>query len=334
MMSGAFDKTRAVENAVAAIDRQFGRGSIMLLGDGEPVEPLAAIPTGSLGLDAAIGVGGYPRSRVVELFGPKGGGKTTLGLHAVASAQAMGGIAAFVDAGHALDVRYAAAAGARVDKLYLSQPDTGEQALEIVEILCRSGGVDLIVVDSVNALIPRAEIEGEMGDHHLGLQARLLSQALRKLTAVVHRTGTCLLFVTEVEPGATVPCANALRFYSSVRLDVRKVQEEKDGDRVVGQLTRVRVVKNKIARPFAEAEFTIRSGMGIDRIAELADLAIAHGVPEGSADLPAFREASDGTSRQKLAAMLRGSGKLRHVVEAEVRERLGLPPSAAPTAPP
>jgi recombination protein RecA len=331
MMSGGLDKLRAVENAVAAIDRQFGRGSILSLGDESPLDPVAGIPTASLGLDAAIGVGGYPRGRVVELFGPSGGGKTTLGLHAVASAQAMGGIAAFVDAEHSLDVRHASGIGVQVDKLYLSQPDTGEQALEIVEILSRSGGVDLVVVDSVNALVPRAQIEGEASTDHDGIQARLVSQALRKLTAVAHRTGTCLLFVTEVEGGVRVPCANALKFYASVRLDVRKVQEEKDGDRVVGNVTRVRVVKNKVARPFAEAEFVIAPGTGIDRTAELADLAIAHGVLERSGDLPVFQEGSIGKSRQKLAAMLRESEKLRRVVEAEVREQLGLPPPA-PTA--
>lgn len=327
-MSGAFEKTRAVENAVAAIDRQFGRGSIMLLGDGEPAEPLAAIPTGSLGLDAAIGVGGHPRGRVVELFGPKGGGKTTLGLHAVASAQAMGGIAAFVDAEHALDVRYAAAVGVQVDKLYLSQPDTGEQALEIVEILCRSGGIDVIVVDSVNALVPRAQLEGETGDECFGIQARLMSQALRKLTAVAHRTGTCLVFVTEVERATTVPCANALKFYSSVRLDVHKVQDEMEGKQVAGHVTRVRVVKNKVARPFAEAEFVIRFGTGIDRGAELAEQAIALGVFDGSADLPV----SIARDAKKLAAALRETEKLRRVVEAEVRERLGLPPPMPATA--
>jgi recombination protein RecA len=325
-MSASLEKARAVETAVAAIDRQFGRGSIVSLGDAEPIEKVGAIPTGSLGLDAAIGVGGHPRGRVVELFGPKGAGKTTLGLHAVASAQATGGIAAFVDTSHTLDIRYAAALGVSVDKLYLSQPDTGEQALEIVEILCRSGGVDLIVVDSVNALTPRAEIEGEMGDAHVGLQARLMSQALRKLTAVAHRTGTCLLFVTEVEGGTGVPCANALKFYSSVRLDVRTVQEERDGDRVVGNAVRVRVVKNKVARPFGEAEFTILFGMGVDRIAELADQAIALGVLDGSADLPV----SIARDAKKLAAALRASEKLQRFVEAEVRDRLGLTPATSP----
>ncbi len=318
-MTESFEKTRAVENAVAAIDRQFGRGSIVCLGDSDPVEPVSAIPTGSLGLDAAIGVGGYPRGRVVELFGPPSAGKTTLGLHAVASAQASGGIAAFVDAEHTLDVRYAAAIGVAVDKLYLSQPDTGEQALEIVEILCRSGGMDLVVVDSVNSLVPRMEIEGEMDVRHEGLQARLVSQALRKLTAVVHRTGTSLLFISKVEGGSTFACANALKFYSSVRIDVRKVQDEMDGERVVGNVMRTRVVKNKAARPFAEAEFSIHFGTGIDRIAELADLAVAHGVLDRSADLPV------GADRRKVAAMLRESDKLTRVVEAELREALGLP---------
>jgi recombination protein RecA len=321
------EKTAAVETAVRAIHHQFGAGSILSLGDCSPVEPVAAISTGSLGLDAAIGVGGYPRGRIVELFGPKGGGKTTLGLHAVASAQSAGGIAAFVDAEHTLDVRYATAVGVQVDKLYLSQPDTGEQALEIVEILCRSGGVDLIVVDSVNALIPRAQIEGEAGDEHSGIQARLMSQALRKLTAIAHRTGTSLLFVTEAEGATAIPCANALKFYSSVRLDVRKVQEEKDGNRVAGNVVRVRVVKNKIARPFAEAEFTIRTGTGIDRVAELTDHVIALGVLDGSADLPV----NIARDSRKLAAALRDSERLRRFLEREVRERLGLPPPAPMT---
>ena len=327
-MNGTFDKTRAVETAVAAIDRQFGRGSIISMGDADPVEKIAAIPTGSLGLDAAIGVGGLPRGRVVELFGPKAAGKTTLALHAVASAQAAGGIAAFVDAGHTLDMRYAAAVGVAVDNLYLSQPDTGEQALEIVEILARSGGVDLIVVDSVNALTPRAQIEGDAGDEYSGIQARLMSQALRKLTAVAHRTGTSLLFVTEGEGAPGVPCANAaLKFYSSVRLDVRKVQEEKDGDRVVGHLTRVRVVKNKVARPFAEAEFLIHDGTGIDRVAELADQVIALGVLDGSADLTV----AVARDPKKLAVALRDADKLRRFLEGEVRERLGLTPVSPTT---
>ncbi|MDI7269939.1 MAG: recombinase RecA [Myxococcota bacterium] len=317
------DKQAAVDTAVRCIRRQFGKGSIVSPGDHGAVEQVTAIPTGSLGLDAAIGVGGCPRGRIVEVFGPKGGGKTTLALHAAASAQAAGGIAAFVDVGHSLDVRYAAALGVSMDQLYLSQPDTGEQALEIAEILCRSGGVDLIVVDSVNALTPRAEIEGEGGDD--GLRARLLSRALRKLAALVHRTGTCLVFVTETGDAVPSRCGNGLKFYAAVRLDVRKIQEEQDGERVAGSLVRVRVVKNKVARPFAEAEFTIRFGTGIDRIAELADQAVALGVLDRSADLPVFHEMGVGTDRTKLAAMLRESEKLRRVVEAEVREQLGLP---------
>ena len=314
------DKVEAAESAVRSIQRQFGRGSILLLGDDGAVEPIAAISTGSLGLDAATGVGGCPRGRVIELFGPKGSGKTTLGLHAVASAQTAGGIAAFIDAGHSLDIRYAAGIGVSVDRLYLSQPDTGEQAFEIVEILCRSGGVDLVVVDSVNALTPRAEIEGEAGDEYTGLRARLMSQALRKLTAAVHRTGTCLVFLTETMSVAPVGCSNALKFYASVRIEARRLREEQDGDRVVGGLVRVRVVKNKVARPFGEAEFTIRPGIGIDRVAELADRAVALGALAGSADVPfaATRDAG------KLAAVLRESGDLQASLERTVRERLGL----------
>jgi len=316
------EKAEAAEAAVRCIERQFGKGAIMSLGDHGAVEPTAAIPSGSLSLDAAIGVGGYPRGRVGELFGPRGGGKTTLGLHGVASAQAAGGIAALVDAEHTLDVRYAAGIGIQVDRLYLSQPDTGEQALEIVEILCRSGGIDLIVVDSVNALVPRAEIEGETNLQHEGMQARLVSQALRKLTAVVHRTGTCLLFLTEIMSGAPAACANALKFYASVRLDVRKVQEEQDAGAAISNRVRVRVVKNKVARPFAEAEFTIRPGAGIDRVAELADQVVALGVLDGSADLPVAIV----RDHKKLATALRNSEKLRSFLEGEVREHLGLPP--------
>jgi recombination protein RecA len=332
------ERLKAIETAVASIERQFGKGSIMALGDDAAVEPIAAIPSGSLGLDAALGIGGLPRGRVVEIFGPESSGKTTLALHAIASAQKLGGIAAFVDAEHALDLRYAAGIGVQIDRLYLSQPDTGEQALEIVEILCRSGGVDVIVIDSVAALTPRAEIEGEMGDAHLGLQARLMSQALRKLTAVTHRTGTCLVFLNQIRmkigvmfgSPETTTGGNALKFYASVRLDVRRTQTVKDGDVAVASATRVKVVKNKVARPFTEAEFEIRYGTGIDALGELLELGAAHGVLEKSGAWYSANGERIGQGKEKSVAALRENPKLREELEAKLREALGLPAPVSP----
>ena len=327
------ERLKAVETAVASIERQFGKGSIMALGGDTVIEPIAAIPTGSLGLDVALGIGGYPRGRVVEIFGPESSGKTTLALHAIASAQKLGGVAAFVDAEHALDVRYAAGIGTQIDKLYLSQPDTGEQALEIVEILCRSGGVDIIVIDSVAALTPRAEIEGEMGDQHLGLQARLMSQALRKLTAVTHRSGTCLVFLNQLRmkigvmfgSPETTTGGNALKFYASVRLDVRKTQIVKDGDVAVANATRVKVVKNKVARPFTEAEFEIRYGTGIDAVGELLELGAANGILEKSGAWYSVGGERIGQGKDKAGAALRENPTLREELERKLREALGLP---------
>ena len=327
------ERLKAVETAVASIERQFGKGSIMALGGDTVIEPIAAIPTGSLGLDVALGIGGYPRGRVVEIFGPESSGKTTLALHAIASAQKLGGVAAFVDAEHALDVRYAAGIGAQIDKLYLSQPDTGEQALEIVEILCRSGGVDIIVIDSVAALTPRAEIEGEMGDAHMGLQARLMSQALRKLTAVTHRSGTCLVFLNQLRmkigvmfgSPETTTGGNALKFYASVRLDVRKTQIVKDGDVAVANATRVKVVKNKVARPFTEAEFEIRYGTGIDAVGELLELGAEHGVLEKSGAWYSVGGERIGQGKDKAGAALRENSAMRDDLERKLREALGLP---------
>ncbi|NMC71372.1 MAG: recombinase RecA [Myxococcales bacterium] len=326
------ERLKAIEAAIVSIERQFGKGSILALGDDQAVEPIAAIPTGSLALDAALGIGGYPRGRVVEIFGPESSGKTTLALHAIASAQKLGGVAAFIDAEHALDVRYAAGIGVEVDKLYLSQPDTGEQALEIVEILCRSGGVDLIVVDSVAALTPRAEIEGEMGDQHVGLQARLMSQALRKLTAVTHRTGTCLIFLNQIRmkigvmfgSPETTTGGNALKFYASVRLDVRRTQTVKDGDVAVANATRVKVVKNKVARPFTEATFEIRYGTGIDALGELVDLGVEHGVLEKSGAWFSLDGERLGQGKEKATAALRENETLRAGLARRVREALGL----------
>jgi recombination protein RecA len=330
------ERLKAVQTAVASIERQFGKGSIMALGDDTVIEPLAAIPTGSLALDAALGIGGYPRGRVVEIFGPESSGKTTLALHAIASAQQLGGVAAFIDAEHALDVRYAGGIGVQIDKLYLSQPDTGEQALEIVEILCRSGGIDLIVIDSVAALTPRAEIEGEMGDAHVGLQARLMSQALRKLTAVTHRTGTCLVFLNQIRmkigvmfgSPETTTGGNALKFYASVRLDVRRTQTVKDGDVAVANATRVKVVKNKVARPFTTAEFEIRFGIGIDAVTELLELGAEHGVVEKSGAWFAFGGERLGQGKEKSAAALRENAAVREELAAKLREKLGLAGSA------
>src|SRR5688572_11355817 len=282
------EKLRAVAAAVAAIEKQFGKGAVMQLGTEGAIEPVSVIPTGSVALDRALGVGGYPRGRVVEIFGHESSGKTTLTLHAIAQVQAQGGIAAFIDAEHALDVTYARKLGVRVEDLLISQPDTGEQALEITEHLVRSGAVDLIVVDSVAALVPRAEIEGEMGDAHMGVQARLMSQALRKLTGAVSRSGTCIIFINQIRMKIgivfgnpeTTTGGNALKFYSSVRLEIRRAGNLKEGDNVVGTRTKVKVVKNKVAPPFQEVEFDVLYGAGISRAGEVLDLGVQLGLVE------------------------------------------------------
>jgi len=285
------DKMRAVKDAVSAIEKAFGKGAIMSLGEAARTNlDIPSIPTGSLSLDLALGIGGYPRGRVIEVFGPEASGKTTLTLHAIAEAQKQGGVAAFIDAEHALDVTYARRLGVDVDGLLVSQPDTGEQALEIVEMLVRSGSVDLVVIDSVAALVPKAEIEGEMGEQHLGLQARLMSQALRKLTAVTHKTMTSIFFINQIRhkigvmfgSPETTPGGNALKFYSSVRLDVRRTTQIKEGDVVTGVRTKVKVVKNKLAPPFRQVEFDIIYGRGILYAADVLDLAVAAGLVEKS----------------------------------------------------
>ncbi|MDX2013960.1 MAG: recombinase RecA [Myxococcaceae bacterium] len=290
-MKQVSEKLKAVAAAVAAIEKQFGRGSVMTMGDeAAAAAPVQVIPTGSVGLDRALGVGGYPRGRVVEIFGNESSGKTTLTLHAIAQVQAQGGVAAFIDAEHALDVSYARKLGVRVEELLISQPDTGEQALEITEQLVRSGAVDLIVIDSVAALVPKAEIEGEMGDAHMGVQARLMSQALRKLTGAVSRTGTTIIFINQIRMKIgvvfgnpeTTTGGNALKFYASVRCEIRRVGNLKDGDAVVGSRTKVKVVKNKVSPPFQEAEFDIIYNKGISRAGEVLDLGEKLGLIEKS----------------------------------------------------
>ncbi len=289
-MSKISEKLKAVAAAVAAIEKQFGRGAVMTLGNEAEIQPVAVIPSGSVTLDRALGVGGFPRGRVVEIFGAESSGKTTMTLHAIAQAQALGGVAAFIDAEHALDVGYARKLGVRTEELLISQPDTGEQALEITEHLVRSGAVDLIVVDSVAALVPRAEIEGEMGDSHMGLQARLMSQALRKLTGAVSRSGTCIIFINQIRMKIgvvfgnpeTTTGGNALKFYSSVRCEIKKAGNLKDGENVIGTRTKVKVVKNKVAPPFQEAEFDIIYNRGVSRAGEVLDLGTTMGLVDKS----------------------------------------------------
>jgi recombination protein RecA len=312
-MSKVSEKLRAVAAAVAAIEKQFGRGAVMQMGEAGEVQPVAVIPTGSVGLDRALGVGGLPRGRVVEIFGNESSGKTTLTLHAIAQVQAQGGVAAFIDAEHALDVSYARKLGVRVEELLISQPDTGEQALEITEHLVRSGAVDLVVVDSVAALVPKAEIEGEMGDAHMGVQARLMSQALRKLTGAVSRSGTCIIFINQIRMKIgvvfgnpeTTTGGNALKFYSSVRCEIRRAGNLKDGDAVIGSRTKVKVVKNKVAPPFQEAEFDILYNRGISRAGEVVDLGTALGLLEKSGSHYALGGERIGQGRERAVEWLR-----------------------------
>jgi recombination protein RecA len=306
------EKLRAIRTIVAGIEKQFGKGAIMALGDEDSAEPIKVISSGSLALDHALGVGGYPRGRIVEIYGPESGGKTTLTLHAIAEAQKEGGVAAFIDAEHAFDVTYARAIGVDTERLLVSQPDTGEQALEICEMLTRSGAVDLVVIDSVAALTPKAEIEGDMGDAHMGLQARLMSQALRKLTAIAHKTDTTLIFINQLRQKIgvvfgnpeTTTGGNALKFYASVRLDVRRIGQVKVGEDAIGNRTRVKVVKNKCAPPFQEAEFEIRWGTGIDHAADLLDLAIVRGVVDKSGAHLTFEGEHVGHGREKAREAL------------------------------
>ncbi|MDY7229239.1 recombinase RecA [Hyalangium rubrum] len=338
-MNKVTEKLKAVAAAVAAIEKQFGRGAVMALGGEGQEQKVAVIPSGSVTLDRAIGVGGYPRGRVVEIFGNESSGKTTLTLHAIAQVQANGGVAAFIDAEHALDVNYARKLGVRVEELLISQPDTGEQALEITEQLVRSGAVDLIVVDSVAALVPRAEIEGEMGDAHMGVQARLMSQALRKLTGAVSRSGTCIIFINQIRMKIgvmfgnpeTTTGGNALKFYSSVRLEIRRTGNLKDGENVIGTRAKVKVVKNKLAPPFQEAEFDVLYGTGIHRAGEVLDLGVQMGLIEKSGSHFSLRGERIGQGRERASEWLREHPE---ALEALATELAGTAPVATPLTEP
>ncbi len=326
MLSELAEKMKVIKGVLSSVEKQFGKGAIMALGDGADVEPVQTIGTGSLGLDLATGVGGYPRGRVVEVYGPESSGKTTLALHAIAEAQRAGGVCAFIDAEHALDVNYARGIGVDTEKLLVSQPDNGEQALEITEILVRSGVVDLIVVDSVAALVPRAELEGDMGDAHMGLQARLMSQALRKLTAIAHKTNTTLLFINQLRQkigvtfgsGETTTGGNALKFYASMRLDVRRIGTVKVGEEKVGGRTRVKLAKNKCAPPFTEAEFDIRWGAGVDPIAELLDLGLSRELVERNGNHLSFGGVTLGNGRERSREALTENPDLQNTLRQAI----------------
>ena len=334
------ERLKAVEMAVGQIEKQFGKGSIMRLGQKDAVNAIPAISTGAVSLDYALGIGGVPRGRVVEIFGPESSGKTTLSLQVIAEAQKLGGMAAFVDAEHALDAQYAQRLGVDLENLLVSQPDNGEQALEIVEVLVRSGGVDVVVVDSVAALVPRAEIDGEMGEAQMGLQARLMSQALRKLTGVVSKSRTCLIFINQLREKIGVMFGNpetttggrALKFYASVRIDIRRIGAIKDGDAVVGGRTRVKIVKNKVAPPFREAEFDIMYGEGISREGDLLDLAVDRKIVEKSGTWFAFGGERLGQGRENVKQFLKDNPAIFRAIEEKVRKELGLVREAEPAA--
>src|SRR5881394_1060853 len=326
------ERAKAVELAVGQIEKQFGKGSIMRLGQKGAIQPIETISTGSISIDYALGVGGVPRGRVIEIFGPESSGKTTLSLQIIAEAQKLGGTAAFVDAEHALDAAYAKKLGVDIDNLLVSQPDNGEQALEIVEVLIRSNGVDVVVVDSVAALVPKAEIEGEMGDPQMGLQARLMSQALRKLTGAVSKSKTCLIFINQLREKIGVMFGNpetttggrALKFYSSVRIDIRRIASIKDGDVVVGGRTRVKVVKNKVAPPFREAEFDVMYGEGISKTGDLLDLAVDKRIVEKSGSWFSYGGERLGQGRENAKQFLKENPDIFKTIEDRVRRELGL----------
>jgi len=329
------ERGKAVELAVGQIEKQFGKGSIMRLGGKDAITPIAAISTGSISIDWALGVGGLPRGRVIEIFGPESSGKTTLALQVIAQAQKLGGVAAFIDAEHALDAQYSQKLGVDLDNLLVSQPDNGEQALEITEVLIRSNGVDVVVVDSVAALVPRAEIEGEMGDAQMGLQARLMSQALRKLTGVVSKSKTCLIFINQLREKIGVMFGNpetttggrALKFYSSVRVDIRRIGAIKDGETMVGGRTRAKIVKNKVAPPFREAEFDMMYGEGISREGDLIDQGVERNIIEKSGTWFSYGGERLGQGRENAKAFLKQNKEMAAAIEARLRKEMGLPPA-------
>ncbi len=332
MAQDSKERQRAIELALAQIDKQFGKGSIMKLGSKDFQHDIPVISTTSLSIDAALGIGGLPRGRVVEIYGPESSGKTTLALHVIAEAQRQGGLAAFVDAEHAIDPEYSRKLGVDVDNLLVSQPDSGEQALEIAEVLVRSSAIDVLVIDSVAALVPRAELEGEMGDVHVGLQARLMSQALRKLTGVVARSRTCLIFINQIRmkigvmfgSPETTSGGRALKFYASIRIDIRRIGQIKDGDKDIGSRPRVKVVKNKMAPPFKLAEFDIIFGQGISRVGDMLDLAITHRLIEKSGSWFSYGETRLGQGRENVRQFLDQNADLRDEIEEKLRRILGL----------
>jgi recombination protein RecA len=339
-MPSPADREKALESALAQIDRQFGKGSVMRLGSDERA-PVEVIPTGSIALDVALGVGGLPRGRIIEIYGPESSGKTTLTLHAIANVQRAGGIAAFIDAEHALDPDYAKKLGVDIDQLLVSQPDTGEQALEIADMLVRSGAIDLAVIDSVAALVPKAEIEGEMGDSHVGLQARLMSQALRKLTGGLNQTNTTMIFINQLREKIgvffgspeTTAGGKALKFYASVRLDIRRIETLKDGTDAVGNRTRVKVVKNKMAPPFKQAEFDILYGTGISREGSLIDFGVEHGIVKKSGAWYTYDGEQLGQGKENARAFLLKNDDIAAAIESQIKAKLGIGVPKAADAP-
>jgi recombination protein RecA len=331
------NRKKALAQALGQIEKQFGKGSVMRMGDGTSIRDIEAISTGSIGLDVALGIGGLPKGRVVEIYGPESSGKTTLTLQVIAEAQKVGGTAAFIDAEHALDPNYAGKLGVNVDELLVSQPDTGEQALEITDMLVRSGAVDIIVIDSVAALTPKAEIEGEMGDSHMGLQARLMSQALRKLTANIKRSNVMVVFINQIRmkigvmfgSPETTTGGNALKFYASVRLDIRRIGAIKKGDEIVGNQTRVKVVKNKVSPPFKQAEFEILYGEGISRLGELIDLGVQHDIVNKAGSWYSYGDDRIGQGKENVREFLREHPEMADEIERKIRAILMPPPVAA-----
>ncbi|MBB5055924.1 recombination protein RecA [Granulicella aggregans] len=340
----ADDRSKAIETALSQLEKQFGKGSVMRLGSKEAIVPISVISTGAISFDAALGVGGVPRGRVIEIFGPESSGKTTITLQIIAEAQKAGGLAAFVDAEHALDPAYARKLGVDIDNLLISQPDYGEQALEIVEALVRSNAIDVLVVDSVAALVPKAELDGEMGDSHMGLQARLMSQALRKLTGTVSKSRTCLIFINQIRDKIGVMFGNpetttggrALKFYSSMRIDIRRIGAVKEGDVVVGSRTKIKVVKNKVAAPFRDAEFDILYGEGISREGDGLDLAVLHNIVDKSGAWYSYQGERIGQGRENVRNFLKENKDVFGRIDAEVRKKLNIGaavPADVPAAP-